>query len=623
VKENPLLASWISDLEDRLLAKRRADGHWEGEVDLNPGPTAQAVLLHAAVDREFPREWKEAVENYFLRTQNSDGGWSPHGGASSDVSVTTEIYIASRLLGVPQEAAHLSRARNFIVKGGGLSACNPWTQLYLAFLGAIPWADLFKLPVESVLMPESSPLSFSRMAYWVKVISMPMALLGSLGPRDPLPQTAEWKKDLTWRGQKETPAWLVAISHLWARYGKVPGLRKLAQKRALASIREFTEKHGDFGGNTCTAMVVLLCLYKMGLNRSPEFERGWQCLMNYGVLRQVHSRQEWHLQCCQSLVWDTGFALLAVNPRSIDTRSTEWLRNRQILERRGDWARQVDVAPGGWCFGDRHEHFPVTDCTALALLALYRHQPEFLESTEANRAVEWLLAMQHSSGGWSAYEKYRGSKLVERLGKFKDIPNGMLDVPKADVTAKIVEALCLFREKNPRVEDALKAARRFLLDKRDARGLWKGNYGVDYLYGTLFSVKALRALDAHTNEEWAQPARDFFIQCQNPDGGWGESDRAYADPQLAGRGAESSLVQTSWALMGLCETAGQDASARAALDRGVNFLSTLYTGGRWAEPRFLGTVFPGMVYFRYELYEDYFPLMALRAVEKFRGGKTS
>ncbi|RYZ95215.1 MAG: hypothetical protein EOP11_25240, partial [Proteobacteria bacterium] len=56
---------------------------------------------------------------------------------------------------------------------------------------------------------------------------------------------------------------------------------------------------------------------------------------------------------------------------------------------------------------------------------------------------------------------------------------------------------------------------------------------------------------------------------------------------------------------------------RAALERAIAyFASAQNAAGIWEETLFTGTVFPGMVYFRYELYPAYFPLMALRAAEK-------
>ena len=67
--------------------------------------------------------------------------------------------------------------------------------------------------------------------------------------------------------------------------------------------------------------------------------------------------------------------------------------------------------------------------------------------------------------------------------------------------------------------------------------------------------------------------------------------------------------QTAWALLGL-HAAGDSTSA--AVQRGVEHLvSTQRPDGTWDEPLFTGTGFPNVFYLQYDLYGDYFPLLAL------------
>jgi squalene-hopene/tetraprenyl-beta-curcumene cyclase len=102
---------------------------------------------------------------------------------------------------------------------------------------------------------------------------------------------------------------------------------------------------------------------------------------------------------------------------------------------------------------------------------------------------------------------------------------------------------------------------------------------------------------------------------QNPDGGWGESQRSYEDAAAKGRGV-STASQTAWALLTLL--ASGDASS-AAVARGIDYLvATQREDGSWHDAAWTGTGFPRVFYLRYHLYATYFPLLALTAYARER-----
>ncbi len=251
------------------------------------------------------------------------------------------------------------------------------------------------------------------------------------------------------------------------------------------------------------------------------------------------------------------------------------------------------------------------------MLALGADDPAYFKTPSAQRAIEWLLGMQASTGGWAAYEKCETPKWAENLFSFKDMKSSMVDTSKGDVSAKVIEALALSRTDFPQVESSLKKARAYLLNEKDDRGLWKGNYGINYIYGTSFSARALRAIDKKADPEWATAIKTFFLSKQNADGGWGEVEESYRKKELAGTG-DSTPIQTAWALMGLIASSEGDKATLESVDRALKYLEkNQEPGGAWNQTEYLGTVFPEMVYFRYEYYGMYFPLMALKAAKKF------
>ncbi|MEO8605390.1 MAG: squalene--hopene cyclase, partial [bacterium] len=107
---------------------------------------------------------------------------------------------------------------------------------------------------------------------------------------------------------------------------------------------------------------------------------------------------------------------------------------------------------------------------------------------------------------------------------------------------------------------------------------------------------------------------------QNSDGGWGETLASYDDEDLAGRGP-STASQTAWAVLGLL--AGED-GVSAAVQDGVDFLlERQRADGQWDEIPFTGTGFPRHFYLRYDMYRNYFPLMALGgARRRLLGGES-
>jgi squalene-hopene/tetraprenyl-beta-curcumene cyclase len=149
---------------------------------------------------------------------------------------------------------------------------------------------------------------------------------------------------------------------------------------------------------------------------------------------------------------------------------------------------------------------------------------------------------------------------------------------------------------------------------------------VNYIYGTFLVLRGLEAIGMDNLEPQIQQAAEWIRMVQNPDGGWGETCGSYDDPNTRGVGP-STPSQTAWALLGLL-AAGDDRSDSIA--KGVRWLLTRQrpdgswdesTGAGWTrQALYTGTGFPRVFYLSYEMYRQYFPLLALtgykRAMER-------
>ena len=341
------------------------------------------------------------------------------------------------------------------------------------------------------------------------------------------------------------------------------------------------------------------------------------------------------LEACQSPVWDTALAIVALADAGIPgddpamVRAAEWLLNEEVTAT-GDWeVARPGLAPGGWAFEFANVNYPDVDDTAEVVLALHRvaralsaapnggssgAQIRSRIDAAIGRAVRWAEGMQSAGGGWGAFDADNTRALVREL-PFLDFGE-VIDEPSADVTAHAVE---MFAAVDMLDTPAARRGVRWLISEQESDGSWFGRWGVNHVYGTGAAVPALIAAGVAPAETCIRRAVDWLETHQNEDGGWGEDPRSYDDPAWVGRG-RSTASQTAWALLAL-HAAGR--TATPALQRGVDWLvGTQRADGTWEEAQYTGTGFPSDYYINYHLYRLVFPIAALgRCLDSAAAGR--
>jgi squalene-hopene/tetraprenyl-beta-curcumene cyclase len=332
-------------------------------------------------------------------------------------------------------------------------------------------------------------------------------------------------------------------------------------------------------------------------------ERGLAGLETFTIEDDLGRR----LEACQSPVWDTALAVIALLDAGLDrsdpaiVRACQWLVAQEVTIR-GDWAvRRPGLAAGGFPFEFANDNYPDVDDTAVVVLALRR--AGYDPNGAASRGRDWMLGMQSRSGGFGAFDVDNTSELVKKLA-FCDF-GAVTDPPSSDVTAHVLEMLAYEgRHTSPPARRALD----WLLREQERDGSWFGRWGANYVYGTGSVLPALAACGLRSEHAAVDRGVRWLRSVQNPGGGFGEDLRSYRDRSWSGRGV-STASQTAWALIGL-HAAGEGRSDTAR--RGVDWLvQTQRPGGGWDEPYYTGTGFPRDFYLNYHLYRDVFPVMAL------------
>ena len=200
----------------------------------------------------------------------------------------------------------------------------------------------------------------------------------------------------------------------------------------------------------------------------------------------------------------------------------KWLISQQILTG-GDWQVKTRCAPGGWAFEFSNSRYPDVDDSAVVLNVLNRFSPQRCDGLTSckSRAMEWLLGMQSSNGGWAAFDRDNGMDILNRI-PFADT-EAMVDPPTADVTGRVLEVMgcCGYDRSHP-------AARRglaFLKELQEKDGSWWGRWGVNYIYGTWSGLRGLISIGEDPKSPCIRAAMHWLKDHQNPDGGWGETVR--------------------------------------------------------------------------------------------------
>ena len=167
------------------------------------------------------------------------------------------------------------------------------------------------------------------------------------------------------------------------------------------------------------------------------------------------------------------------------------------------------------------------------------------------------------------------------------------DPATADLTGRVLWGLgeCGVRADDPTV------ARAITFLERDAcpTGAFWGPWNPPYVAATAFVLIGLARVGADLRGPLAQRALSWLLSVQNRDGGWGESYRAFREPELAGK-APSMPPLTGLVLRALAELtrskAGGVAAGRAAERAAAYLVTTQAADGTWPDNGYLFTIVP-------------------------------
>ena len=626
-----------------LLSLQRDDGSWEGEVVWCPMLTAQYVLLHHITDQPLDPARRRLVLRSFEHTRLEAGAWGLHEHSPPHLFVTALVYVAARLLGVEPDDPLIAPARRFLQAEGVLNIPT-WGKFWLALVNLYDWQGVNPVLPELWRLPRRVPLHPSNWYCHTRLIYMAMAAIYPARFQAPAtPVIASLRQELYPQGFANVDfaaarsqlrnADLFArpglclragygLARLYERFGS-KRLRARCTDELIGRIRWELQTTDHMSISPVSGLLNIVCLWL----HDPDDADGpkalaqlegwiWEDEAGRNTGRGGQKRHLGH----RIRPPGAGDRARRGGVAPALQRGADFLGRQQIGTSFEDFREAFRMDPkGGWCFAGAWHGWPVTDCTAEAVRGLIAVDPEGASPAALGDAVGFMLRGQNRDGGFGSYESRRSAVGLEWLNPAEMFGESMTEHSHVECTASCLTALEACRQHSPQVLHAevirtVERADSWLRQAQKHDGSWRGAWGVQYIYGTLFGIRGLLAAGAAPGDPALRAACRWLLDRQRPDGGWGEHHRGCLTGRYVAHD-ESQVIHTAWALIALLEAGDPD---WVAISRGARFLLNIQdANGQWPKQDMAGVFFRTAL-LDYVLYRQYFPLHALALYEQQR-----
>ena len=434
-----------------LLGLQEPAGWWKGDLETNVTMDAEDLLL-----RQFlgirTGEQTAATGRWIRSQQLADGAWPTFHGGPGDLSTTIEAYIGLRLAGDAPDAPHMAAAAG-LRPGGRRHRTQPGLHPVLA--GALRPLVLAR--------PARGPAGAGAAAEVDAGQRLRLRLLGAADHRAARGDPARCARSAT-SASTSTSCAAASSRHLrrgcaaavacctaatasppptsaspWSPYA-MNALRRCAEW-----IVARQEADGGWGGIQPPWVYSLMALHLLGYPMDhPVMKAGLDGLDGFTLHRDGPDGPVRLLEACQSPVWDTALAVVALSETGAARRRSGDDEGRAVAARRGD--------PGQGGLGGTP---PGDPGRRLGVRVRQRHLPGHRRHRRGDDGAARVRRSRRSRrccappGGCSGCSRATAAGRAfdaDNTSEFlADLPfcdfGAVIDPPSADVTAHVVEAL--------------------------------------------------------------------------------------------------------------------------------------------------------------------------------------
>uniref|UniRef100_A0A4W6FFF8 Terpene cyclase/mutase family member n=1 Tax=Lates calcarifer TaxID=8187 RepID=A0A4W6FFF8_LATCA len=595
------------------------DGHWAGDYG-GPLFLLPGLLITCHVAKiPLAMAWKKEMVRYLRSVQLPDGGLG-HIEDKSTVFGTALSYTSLRILGLEPDDPDMVRARNNLHSKGGAVGIPSWGKFWLAILNVYSWEGMNTLLPEMWLFPAWMPAHPSTLWCHCRQVYLPMSYCYAVrlaAEEDALVLSLRQElyvqdyATINWPAQRNN----VAACDMYTPHSTLLTFAYMVLNVYEAHHKLYEHIQADDRFTKCISIgpisktINMLVRWYVDGPASPVFQEHVSRIPDYLWLGLDGMKMQ---GTNGSQLWDTCFAVQAF----LEVMQTWPLTpevmliqaSKQIPENPPEYQKYYrQMNKGGFPFSTRDCGWIVADCTAEGLksvMLLQEFCPSISQPVTSEHlydAVNVLLSMRNSDGGFATYETKRGGRLLELLNPSEVFGDIMIDYTYVECTSAVMQALRHFQKAYPEhraeeIRSTLRDGLEYCRKVQRPDGSWEGSWGVCFTYGIWFGLEAFACM-----------ACQFLLDRQMSDGGWGE-DFESCEQRRYIQSSTAQIHNTCWALLGLMAVRHPD---RQAIERGVQLLiDKQLPNGDWPQENIAG-VFNKSCAISYTSYRNVFPVWTL------------